>query len=134
MAEALWLDRPDVLVAYPAASPPPIDERITLMVDCVAHLEPLAEGTRVCLDIDAGLWLLGDRLKFGAKRSPVHTVEQAVAMAQEIRRRGLKLVGVMAYESQVAGVSDRSRAVRAMKRRSVVELVEAARGDRRRAG
>ncbi len=74
--------------------------------------------------MDAGLWLFGGRMKFGAKRSPVHTVEQAVALADEIRGRGLHLAGVMAYESQVAGVSDRSRAVRAMKRRSVPELAK----------
>ena len=120
--EAAWLDRDDVLVAYPDPAPPPVDERVTLMVDCVEHLEPLAPGTRVCIDVDAGLGLLGGRVKIGAKRSPVHTAEQAVALAQEIRRRGLHLAGVMAYESQVAGVSDSSRAVRAMKRRSVPEI------------
>jgi len=57
----------------------------------------------------------------------VHTVTEAVALAQEIRRQDLVLAGVMAYESQVAGVGDRQRAVRAMKRASVREL------DRRRA-
>ena len=92
------------------------------MVDSVEHLEPLAAGTRVCIDADAGLWLLGGRVKIGAKRSPVHTPAQAAALAAEIRRRGLVLAGVMAYESQIAGVSDRQAAVRAMKRLSVREL------------
>ncbi len=118
VAEARWLGHDDVLVAYPSASPGEVPPGVTVMVDCVAHLEPLAAGTRVCIDVDAGLWLLGGRVKIGAKRSPVHTPEQAAALAREIEARGLKLVGVMAYESQIAGVSDRQAAVRAMKRLS----------------
>lgn len=122
VAEARWLDREDVLVAYPSADPGAVPDGVTVMVDCVAHLEPLAAGTRVCIDVDAGLWLLGGRVRIGAKRSPVRTPAHAVALADEVRRRGLHLAGVMAYESQVAGVGDRQRAVRAMKRASVREL------------
>ncbi len=122
VAEARWLDREDVLVAYPSAAPGVVPAGTTVMVDCVEHLEPLAPGTRVCIDVDAGLWLLGGRVRIGAKRSPVRTVAQAVALAAEIRSRGLELAGVMAYESQIAGVDDARRAVRVMKRRSVREL------------
>lgn len=122
VGEARWLGHPDTLVAYPSADPGAVPDGVTVMVDCVAHLEPLAAGTRVCIDVDAGLWLLGGRVRIGAKRSPVHTAAQAVALAEEIRRRGLRLAGVMAYESQIAGVSDRQALVRAMKRVSVREL------------
>ncbi|MEJ7892991.1 MAG: alanine racemase [Solirubrobacteraceae bacterium] len=130
VAEARWLvgsGTDDVLVAYPSADPGEVPAGVTVMVDCVEHLTPLKAGTRVCIDVDAGLRLLGGRVRFGAKRSPVHTVTEAVALAQEIRRQDLVLAGVMAYESQVAGVGDRQRAVRVMKRASVREL------DRRRA-
>jgi D-serine deaminase-like pyridoxal phosphate-dependent protein len=120
VAEARWLDRNDVVVAYPSASPGAVPPGVTVMVDSVAHLEPLAPGTRVCIDVDAGLWL--GPLKVGAKRSPVHTPEQAAALAREIAARGLALVGVMAYESQIAGVSDRQLVVRAMKRLSRREI------------
>jgi D-serine deaminase-like pyridoxal phosphate-dependent protein len=77
---------------------------------------------RVSLDIDAGLWLRGGRVRIGVRRSPVHTPAQAAALAREVvRRPDLVLAGVMAYEAQVAGVGDvvpgrraRQAAIRAM--------------------
>jgi len=85
----------------------------------------------VCIDLDAGLWMLGGRVRIGAKRSPVHTPEQAATLAREIiGRRRLRLVGMMAYESQIAGLGDippgryvRGAAIRALKRRSAKELL-----------
>jgi D-serine deaminase-like pyridoxal phosphate-dependent protein len=123
VAEARWLDRDDVLVAYPSLDAD-VPDGVTVMVDCEAHLAPLAPGTRVCIDVDAGLWLLGGRVKIGAKRSPVHTPEQAAALARVAVDRGLRVAGVMAYESQIAGVGDRQWVVRAMKRASVRELAQ----------
>ena len=50
---------------------------------------------------------LGGRMRVGAKRSPVHTPEQAAALARAILARdALRLVGIMAYEAQIAGVGD----------------------------
>ena len=82
--------------------------------------------------LDAGWWALGGRIKVGPKRSPVHTVEQAVALAREIERRPqLELAALMAYEGQIAGVGDqppgrrlRGAAIRSMQRRSAAELAE----------
>ena len=117
------------------------------MVDCVEHLDLIesalgggAAPVRVCLDLDAGWWPLGGRVKVGPKRSPVHTVEQAVALAREIEGRPqIELAGLMAYEGQIAGVGDRppgrrlrSAAIRFMQRRSARELAERRGGDRRR--
>src|SRR4051794_37784406 len=82
VAEARWLARDDVLVAYPAAHPGEVPPGVTVMVDCAAHLDPLPPGTRVCIDVDAGLRL--GPLRIGAKRSPVHTPEQAAELADEI--------------------------------------------------
>jgi D-serine deaminase-like pyridoxal phosphate-dependent protein len=84
----------------------------------------------VCLDLDAGLWISGGRIRIGAKRSPVHTPEQAAALAREILRRGrLRIVGMMAYEAQIAGLGDappghrlRAAAIRMLQRRSGREL------------
>jgi D-serine deaminase-like pyridoxal phosphate-dependent protein len=62
---------------------------------------------RVCVELDAGLWLLGGRVRIGAKRSPVHTPAQAAALARALAARsGVRLVGVMAYEAHIAGLGD----------------------------
>ncbi len=45
-----------------------------------------AAALRVCIDLDAGWWTLGGRVRVGAKRSPVHTPEQAAALARAIAR------------------------------------------------
>jgi D-serine deaminase-like pyridoxal phosphate-dependent protein len=84
----------------------------------------------VCIDLDAGLWMLDGRIRIGAKRSPVHTPEQAATLAWAIlERKRLRLVGIMAYESQIAGLGDspsgrrlRGAAIRVLQRRSSREL------------
>lgn len=128
LPEALWLAEhgsDDLLVAYPTASAPALrrlqelmnarpDLRLALMVDSAEHLERIeaAVGSRsapiqVCIDVDAGWWLWGGRLRIGAKRSPLHTPQEAAAFARAVAERpNLELVGVMAYESQIAGVGD----------------------------
>ena len=91
-----------------------------------------APPIRVCIDIDASWWALGGRVKVGPKRSPIHTVEQAVALAREIERRPqIELDALMAYEGQIAGVGDqppgrrlRGAAIRFMQKRSAKELAE----------
>jgi D-serine deaminase-like pyridoxal phosphate-dependent protein len=71
---------------------------------------PRREGRpdiQVCLDIDAGWTPLGGRVRVGAKRSPVRTPDSAAALARAIvARPGFALVGLMAYEAQIAGVGD----------------------------
>jgi D-serine deaminase-like pyridoxal phosphate-dependent protein len=87
-------------------------------------------GIEVCIDVDAGLWMLDGRIRIGAKRSPVHTPEQAASLAREIlARERLQLVGIMAYESQIAGLGDappgrraRGATIRVLQRRSAREL------------
>jgi D-serine deaminase-like pyridoxal phosphate-dependent protein len=150
LPEALWLAAEsggagdDILVAYPTADRAALaalsrDERaaavVTVMVDCVEHLnliESCADGrpVRVCIDIDASWRTAGGRVRIGALRSPVRTAGDAAALAREIvRRPGLRLVGLMAYESQIAGVGDNppgkpvfSHAVRFIQAQSRVEL------------
>jgi D-serine deaminase-like pyridoxal phosphate-dependent protein len=140
LPEALWLaslGAEDLVVGYPTVdraalrqlSERGLQERITVMVDCVEQLELIEPPARVCLDVDAGFWSLGGRVRVGAKRSPVRTPQQAVALAREIVARGFVLDGLMAYEGQIAGVGDRppgkplmAFAVRAMQAASAREL------------
>lgn len=148
LAEALWLEEQgvadDLVVAYPSvdraalarlvASPAAAD-RITLMVDDVAHLDMIdsvrasqAVPVRVAIDVDAGLWVGGQHI--GPKRSPLHDTAAVLDLARTItERHGFRLVGVMTYEGQVAGVADdvptqraRSAVVRRLKTLSLTQL------------
>jgi D-serine deaminase-like pyridoxal phosphate-dependent protein len=153
LPETLWLAGQgfeNLLLAYPTADTGALEELALrsaaspseapiVMVDCTEHLDAIesvlgtgASPVRVCIDLDAGWWALGERIKVGPKRSPVHTVEQAVALAREIEgREKVELAALMSYEGQIAGVGDkppgrrlRGAAIRAMQRRSAAELAE----------
>lgn len=147
LPEALWLvehGARDVVVAYPTAERgalrrlvtwPEALAAITLMIDetaqldlilgAVADLRPRGEGDRlrIALEFDVSFTPLPG-VRFGALRSPVRGPDQAVALAREVQARpGFSLVGLMAYEGQIAGVTDAAAspygaAVRAMKRLS----------------
>lgn len=150
LAETLWLADhgfDNLLLAYPttdraalpklgkltAADP---ERAPIVMVDSVEHLDLIESATahpvRLCLDLDAGYWRAGGRVKIGPKRSPLHTPEQARALAVEIARRpSLTLVALMSYEGHIAGFGDnvagrsaQNAAVRWMQRRSFAELRE----------
>jgi D-serine deaminase-like pyridoxal phosphate-dependent protein len=131
--EALWLVRcgvRDVLLGYPSADRQALDElarspeaveAITLMVDDRGQLDLLAKAPlRVCLDVDASLRI--GRLHLGVRRSPLRLPADAAALARVATGRGLRVVGVMFYEAQIAGLPDSSPAVRWVKRRSAAEL------------
>jgi len=149
LPEAQWLASSgfdDLVVAYPTADREALrklaaleTDAITIMVDSVEQLEFIdsvvgsrVAPIRVCLDVDAGWWALGDRVRIGAKRSPVHSASQAASLATEVSgRAGWKLVGLMAYEAQIAGVGDappghpvRGLALRAVQSLSASELSE----------
>ncbi|GAB2855700.1 amino acid deaminase/aldolase [Nocardioides pacificus] len=150
LREALWLHEQgisdDIVVAYPTVdrgalarlvASPAAAGVITLMIDDVAHLDVVdsvrssrAVPVRVALDIDAGLLVAGQHV--GPKRSPLQSVGPAVELARSVLDRGgFRLVGVMTYEGQVAGVPDqvpsaraRSLVVRRIKSASVRQLAE----------
>lgn len=153
LPETLWLAErgfEDLLLAYPTVDAGALEELALrsaanpegapiVMVDCVRHLEMIesvlgkgAPPLRVCIDVDASWWWLGGRVRVGPKRSPIHTVEQAVALAREIEKRPqIELDALMAYEGQIAGVGDRppgqwrrGAAIRFMQKRSVTELAQ----------
>jgi D-serine deaminase-like pyridoxal phosphate-dependent protein len=148
LAEALWLEEQgvseDIVVAYPTVdraalarlvASPSAAAHVTLMVDDPAHLDVVdsvrasqAVPVRVAIDVDAGLRM--GRQHVGPKRSPLYDAEDVVALAAGIgSRRGFRLVGVMTYEGQVAGVQDevpsqraRSAVVRRLKSLSLAQL------------
>src|SRR4051794_24530887 len=153
LPETLWLAElgfENLLLAYPTADLGGLEELALrsaanpegapiVTVDCSRHLDMIesvlgkgAPPVRVCIDVDASWWWLGGRVKVGPKRSPVHTVEDAVALAREVERRPqIELDALMAYEGQIAGVGDqpqgqrrRAAAIRWMQRRSAAELAE----------
>ncbi|HEX5598186.1 MAG TPA: amino acid deaminase/aldolase [Micromonosporaceae bacterium] len=156
LAEAIWLVRTgvtrDVLVAYPTADKAALRElatdtelatAVTIMVDSTAQLDlvdsvvppNLRAPLRVCLELDASWRPLrggpGGRLHIGVRRSPVHSPTDAGALAAQVTgRRGFRLVGLMAYEAQIAGLADapprqalRGALIRAIQRRSYQELL-----------
>ena len=151
LPETMWLAEQgfdDLLLAYPTVDGAALEalalrsaadpERAPIVpVDCVEHLDAIQEvlgadapPVRVCIDVDAGWWWLGGRVRVGPKRSPLRTPEQVVELAREIERRGqIELDALMAYEGQIAGVPDqppgrrwRGAMIRFMQRRSAKEL------------
>ncbi|HEY9292642.1 MAG TPA: alanine racemase, partial [Microlunatus sp.] len=149
LAEGIWLAGTidDVVVGYPSAdrsamatltSNEAIADRLTIMIDDPRQLDLVDAVTRpdrrpvikVCLELDASLDVAGQHL--GVYRSPLHTPEAMLSLARHVlSRKGFRLVGVMAYEAQIAGLGNavpgamiKSAAVRAIQHRSVPELAE----------
>jgi D-serine deaminase-like pyridoxal phosphate-dependent protein len=153
LRETLWLwehGLRDLVVAYPttdracltrlaritSADP---EEAPVVMVDTVEHVDlieeaasPFVAPVRVAIDLDLSWRPLRGLFTFGERRSAVRTPDQAVGLAQEIERREhTKLVGVRAYEGQIAGVGDNvpgkgfnNLVVRAMQAASAKEVEE----------
>jgi D-serine deaminase-like pyridoxal phosphate-dependent protein len=152
LPEALWLNAAgtsdDLLVAYPTvnaaalralAADQAARANVTIMVDSADHLDvvdrALGDGhpeIRVCLELDVSWRPLAGRpqVHIGTRRSPLFTARQAADTAALITRRpGFRLVGVMGYEGQIAGLGDappghpvRARMIRQIQARSAAEL------------
>jgi D-serine deaminase-like pyridoxal phosphate-dependent protein len=152
LPEALWLNAAgtsdDLLVAYPTvnaaalralAADQTARRNVTIMVDSADHLDvvdrALGDGhpeIRVCLELDVSWRPLAGRpqVHIGTRRSPLFTPRQAADVAALITRRpGFRLVGVMGYEGQIAGLGDappghpiRARLIRQIQARSAAEL------------
>ncbi len=153
LPETLWLweqGERDLVLAYPSADTAAMtrlarltaahpDEAPVVMVDCPEHLDMIeacassfVAPIRVAIDIDTSWWPLGGVVKVGPKRSPIRTAEAAASFAREIdRRERVRLVGLMAYEGQIAGVGDdapgkhlRNAAIRQMQSASLRDVRE----------
>jgi len=115
----------DLLVAYPTVQPSDLrllrlmldqGTRIALVVDSPDQIERVAGAMkgaakpfRLLVEMDMSLRLLGGLLHLGVRRSPVRTPEDLARLLEGSRKHpSVRVVGVMAYEAQVAGLGDRN--------------------------
>jgi D-serine deaminase-like pyridoxal phosphate-dependent protein len=113
----------DLLVAYPSVQPSDMKllgeltaagKRVMLMADSELHLDAIAAAGRraktTCLaviDIDVSYRPLGGKVHMGVRRSPVRSGERAAELARySKKKKGLRIVGAMGYEAQIAGLTD----------------------------
>lgn len=150
LAEAVWHAEQgttdDIVVAYPTADHGALrrlaaNDRaraaISIMVDSPEHLDLVDAALgqdhpeiRVCLELDAS-WRPLPGVHVGTRRSPVFSPRQAADLARTIlSRKGFRLVGMMAYEGQIAGLGDaagsgvRNSVIGWMQRKSIVEIAK----------
>jgi D-serine deaminase-like pyridoxal phosphate-dependent protein len=112
----------DILVAYPSAHPADLDAlcdanasgaTVTAMIDDAEQLTRLDARARargvvvpVALDVDMA-WRAGPAV-LGVRRSPLRAPEAVLTLARAARAaEGVSLRGVMGYEAQIAGLTDR---------------------------
>ncbi len=136
----------DIIVAYPSTQISDLDifvektrwgANLSQVVDCQEHLRVLSRAgekagvlLNLCLDIDMSYRPLGRITHLGVRRSPVHSVDQALEMARAARELpGVRFVSAMGYEAQIASMNDnypgqgvKNRVVRLFKNQSVKEL------------
>ncbi len=138
LPEALWLvghGMTDVFVAYPTTGRGALEdlaadesalEQVSLAIDSTEHVEalrawlPKGAPVRVVIDVDASLRIGPAHL--GVRRSPIRSPRRAAAVAEAARGAGLRVVGLMFYDAQIAGLPDSSAAVRVVKARSDASL------------
>ncbi len=136
----------DLLLGYPTWEPEGIRRLadligeghcVTLMVDCVEHVDHLEKIARergvrfpLCLDIDMSASYPG--LRFGVWRSPLSEWDHVRPVVERIQRsQWAWLDGIMGYEAQIAGVGDfvpgsamKNNVVRYLKSRSIREVAK----------
>lgn len=147
LPEALWLaeTHDDIVLAYPTVDRASLEalfadqqaaQRITLMLDDVAHLDLIdsVKGprerpeTRVAIDVDAS-WKSPILGHIGVRRSALYTAGEVAAFARKVLARpGFRLVGLQMYDAQIAGQGDDAGSdaplIRMVQARSRAELRE----------
>ena len=113
----------DIVVAYPTVQPSDLDlfctytkqgAVLSLMADSRTHLDILSQAgarsgvtLRICLDMDMSFRPFGPRIHLGVRRSPVRTPDDLLNLARYARGlSGIKVIGLMGYEAQVASLND----------------------------
>jgi D-serine deaminase-like pyridoxal phosphate-dependent protein len=122
--EADWLLHQgfdDILMGYPCMENNDIEKicrhtlsgkKIVLMIDDVVHMNRINEIAKkvgvvqpVCIDVDMSMDLPG--LHFGVYRSPITSLQQFKKLVERHTEfPQVKIVGIMGYEAQVAGLGD----------------------------
>ncbi len=116
------LGEDDLLVAYPCVDADELRAlaklhgeglKVSLVVDEKAHLDaieaalPADAKLPVCIDVDVSYRVAGRHL--GVRRSPITDLEKYQAFVRQVQACSkARLVGVMAYEAQIAGLTDSS--------------------------
>jgi D-serine deaminase-like pyridoxal phosphate-dependent protein len=114
----------DFLLAYPTVQPEDMNilawivrqgKQLSVMVDSPEHLKALHEtgqkhnlAFNACVEIDMAYRPLGsDALHLGLRRSPIRTVEQALALVEFSKTLShVKINSIMGYEGHIAGTND----------------------------
>lgn len=147
--EALYLSSlgfDDLLLGYPIVDKNQITEickkinlgkKIILMVDLEEHLQlinSLAEKENtiqpICIDIDMSSNIVG--IHFGVNRSSIKNLDSAIILIDKIKKyKNIKLVAIMGYEAQIAGVGDnnpalglKNWAIKFLKKKSIPEYTK----------
>jgi D-serine deaminase-like pyridoxal phosphate-dependent protein len=119
----------DLLLAYPTVQKSDAEilcglvqngATLSIVVDGKEQLASLAAAAakasvrlNVLVEVDMSLRLLGQH--FGARRSPLRSVADAVPFADEIAKfPSLRFYGAMCYEGQIAGVADKNPFARSL--------------------
>jgi len=130
----------DILIAYPSAQPSDMKlmadmaargKRVSLIVDSEAHLDALGAAGRArgvttgaAIELDVSYRRLGNAVHVGARRSPVRDPERVVQLIRYAEKTGgVTVRGMMGYEAQIAGVTDKNPFAKSLNR--VAKLVKA---------
>lgn len=114
----------DLLVAYPTVQASDLKilaeltargTKVCLVVDSEAHLEALSRAgrepgvvIRAAVEMDVSFRRGRGRLHVGARRSPVRDPGRVLELIRAAEKLGgVRVVGIMDYEEQIAGVPDR---------------------------
>lgn len=136
----------DILVGYPTMQLGNIKKvadflkkgvQVTLMVDLVEHIEAINEIGKeqdvifpICLDIDMSVQFPG--IYFGVLRSSLNRKEALPPILSKLATsQYVKVIGLMGYEAQIAGVGDRKKGeiivnsiVRLLKKKSIKKIAK----------
>lgn len=136
----------DILMGYPVMNAKDIEgfclatkagKSAVLMVDDLEHFQAIQKQAEkhqvvqpVCIDVDMSSDYPG--IHFGVHRSPINSVEKFKNLVDKaITFPNVKIVGLMGYEAQIAGVGDTSpynglknHAIKVLKKLSIKELAK----------
>jgi len=113
----------NLLVAYPTVRKPDMELMVEMtrrgvdvmmVVDCPEHVEIMGEAGRAggvelqaVIEVDMSYRPIGEAAHIGIRRSTVRSGADALRIARAAERAGgVKIVGIMGYEAQIAGIAD----------------------------
>jgi len=115
----------DLLVAYPSVQKTDMDLMcgmakrgidVSIVVDSPEHVRALGEAGReagielqAIIEVDMSYRPAGEGAHIGVRRSSIRSGPAALAVARETQRvGGVRVAGIMGYEAQIAGLTDKN--------------------------